>query len=698
MKVIRRLGLPHSGSRLFASSVIAALGMYFGLVELAAAEPPQPLLSCVYPAGGQRGTTFEATVFGTNLQAASTVHISGRDVIGMILPGGKPDSTRIAVTIARDAVLGERDLRLLTPGGVSNRYRFIIGDLPEITESEPNTEPGQAQRLDTLPVLVNGQITEPDRDFFRFKGRAGQTLVFALQGRTLLPYIPDAVPGWLDGCLTIYDPAGTELATIDDYRLNPDPVLFFPVPRDGEYVLEVRDILYRGRNTFVYRLKVGAIPFLTYLSPLGGQHKTETLVQLHGVNLPLSTLKVTDVDSGGSIREIGMGHVRPGSGPSSNALPFALGPHPETRETEPNDLLASANKIVVPVAVNGRIDRDGDNDYFRFTVQAGQVLAIETQARRLGSPVDTMLYLLNAAGQELARNDETVDPDPALALLTHHADSRLIYNFPTAGDYVVRIKNLQPGGGDEYAYRLLIGPPRPDFYLRLTPDNPRMTRGDTTALTIKAIRIDGFGGEIALRVANLPQGYSASSAFIPAGQDTARLTVTAPMKTSTALVLPTVLGTAKVANAEVSHAALGSEDVMQAFSYHHDVPTQEVTIAILEPHALTLGTSNPPGKISEVRQGTEIPVLVHADRHEGTKGPINLTADAPPPGISLKTSPTVIPADKTDAVVTLVISNQTAVGGLQTVILTGTMNTETETVKRLAPALSLKVAAAVKVK
>lgn len=380
MKVSRRPRMLHSTSSGFAPSVLAILCLALLFADVAAAEPPQPLIACAYPAGGRRGTTFEATVFGTNLQSATAVHISGQDAIGLVLPGGKPDSTRIAVTIAGDAELGERDIRVVTPGGVSNRYRFVVDDLPEINEIEPNTEPGQAQRLDSLPVLINGQITEPDRDFFRFKAKAGQTMVFAFQGRSLLPYIPDAVPGWLDGCLTIHDLAGTELASIDDYGLNPDPVLVFPVPRDGEYVLEVRDILYRGRSTFVYRLKIGVLPHLNYVFPLGGQHKTETLVELHGVNLPSNTLKLADIDLSASIRPIVIGRDHPGSGPSSNTLPFALGPHPELRETEGNDTLATANKISVPIAVNGRIGQDGDNDFFRFTAQVGQVLAIETQA------------------------------------------------------------------------------------------------------------------------------------------------------------------------------------------------------------------------------------------------------------------------------------------------------------------------------
>ena len=34
---------------------------------------------------------------------------------------------------------------------------------------------------------------------------------------------------------------------MDDFHLGPDPVLIYKVPKDGEYVLEVRDMLYRGR-------------------------------------------------------------------------------------------------------------------------------------------------------------------------------------------------------------------------------------------------------------------------------------------------------------------------------------------------------------------------------------------------------------------------------------------------------------------
>ena len=107
----------------------------------------------------------------------------------------------------------------------------MVGDLPEVNEVEPNSQPSQAQRLDTLPVLVNGRILEQDRDFFRFSARAGQTIVAALQARTLLPYIPDAVPGWLDGCLVLYDAAGNELAGSTITTSVPTPCCCLPFPK-----------------------------------------------------------------------------------------------------------------------------------------------------------------------------------------------------------------------------------------------------------------------------------------------------------------------------------------------------------------------------------------------------------------------------------------------------------------------------------
>ena len=39
--------------------------------------------------------------------------------------------------------------------------------------------------------------------------------------------------------ISLHDPEGNELAFADDYRFDPDPVLFYKIPRDGEYRFEM---------------------------------------------------------------------------------------------------------------------------------------------------------------------------------------------------------------------------------------------------------------------------------------------------------------------------------------------------------------------------------------------------------------------------------------------------------------------------
>ena len=61
-----------------------------------------------------------------------------------------------------------------------------------------------------------------------------------------------------------------------------------------------------------------------------------------------------------------------------------------------------------------------------------------------------------------------------MGLLTHQADSYLTARLPSPGTYFVYLSDAQHHGGDEYAYRLRVGPPRPDFALRLTPSSLNM--------------------------------------------------------------------------------------------------------------------------------------------------------------------------------------------------------------------------------
>ncbi len=587
--------------------VLAVCAYAFVGLSCAQAQPAQPLIKYVFPQGAQRGTTVEAVVSGANLQDASGVRITGGGVTGSVAKVDNANTAHISVVVAPDAVLGERDLRLITPGGASNRFRFFIGQFVEVNEKEPNSVADQAQQLESLPVLINGQTMPTDRDFFKFAAKAGQTLVCEVFARKLYPYIADAVPGWLESCLTLYDSNGKELKYVDDFRTNPDAVLVYNVPKDGEYLLEMRDLIYRGRPDFIYRLNIGAFPFITDIFPLGWQRNSEAQVTVHGVNLPAQSIKLAIANNDPPVRFLQLSL----NGLSSNPVPFAVGDTQQVSETEPNNAIDQANKVGVPATINGRIQQRGDTDHFAFAAKKGQRLILQVQARRLDSPLDSIIHLLNASGQELREQDDTDMGEP---FLTHHADSRIDYTFPADGDYVVQIADVEGHGGEEYAYRILIGPPQPDYLLRMIPDNPRVGEGGTTVIRVNALRKDGFNGEINLAVQGLPNGFVASHGMIPAGQTEVRLTFTAPAGAPVGLFSPGIQGTATIAEKPAVRQGVPTADIMQAFSLKHLVPTREFLLSVVDTPFFALSSNISPTQVREVRQESQLQIVVKASR------------------------------------------------------------------------------------
>jgi len=651
-----------------------------------AAVVSAPYLASVFPAGGQRGNTVEVTITGKNLLNITTVGFTGQGVTGKVVGTNQAVSARVAVTVAPEAPFGERDLRVVTAGGPSNRWRFSVGDLPEVVESEPNDSLDQAQRLAPLPVVVNAQAMMGDRDYFRFEAKAGQTIVLAAQARSLLPYVADAVPGWCDLCLTLYDAAGKVLASVDDFRFKPDPVIFFKPPQDGAYCVCAHDVLFRGRADFAYRLTIGAVPYITDIFPLGGQRGATVKVRLSGVNLPTDSLEVAIPADSPPALEVGCENASP----RSNLAPFAVGNVKEAFEVEPNDATNTASRIEPPVNVNGRIGRPGDVDWFSLAAAAGQRLVFEVFARRLDSPLDSLLTLFDAAGNELAENDDTVDP--MAALVTHHADSRLVYTFRRKGNYYVCLRDIQGNGGEEHAYRLAIGPEQPDFALRITPDNPRVGKGETVLLNVDAIRKDNFTNEIVVSVQDLPPGFSASQAVIATGRNQAPLTITAPPDAELGVVEPTVIGSATVGGQNLVRKAFPAESVMQAFSFTYLLPAHDLLLAVLEAAPFRVFPQVEAGQELELKPGGELSIPVKVSRHEVAKsGAISLGLARPPGGITAKAVP--IPAEQNEGAL-VVTAAKSVRPGRYNIIVSGTLSGVARYgMMRIAPAIPLRVVA-----
>jgi len=598
------------------------------------------------------------------LAGVATAYVSGAGIdtfaFGYRNPENPPtpaiaETVTVRVKIANDAKPGPRELRLETPAGLSNPLVYHVGQLPEFREAEKRSATSITEVTEiSLPSVVNGQIMPGDIDRYRFKARKGQRLVFALSARELIPYLPDAVPGWFQAVLALFDAKGNELKFADDFRFHPDPVLTFEVPEDGEYVIAVYDNIFRGREDFVYRLAAGELPFVSGIFPLGGKAGKSTRVEMRGWHLP-EDQRVTDFSTPGiypifvrrkhdalSERKLDLMIDLELSTDAksvfstesvSNRVPFAVDRLPECLEREPNDSRQSPQRVAMPSIVNGRVDAPGDWDVFCFGGRAGQIIYAEVHARRLGSPLDSVLWLTDATGKQLAFNDEY--EDPGAGLVTHHADSMLRVELPADGTYFVHLGDIQQHGGTDYAYRLRISPPRHDFELRIVPSSINIRGGGTVALSVHALRRDGFAGDIDLSLKDAPRGFDLQGARVPDGQDQVRLTLSAPPMTKKRVVTLALEGRATVDGRQIVRPVVPAENMMQAFIYWHLVPVNELNAVV----------SAGAGTNTTVRVLSELPIKIPAGGTAvvrmgvptgRTFDKVHLELDEPPDGIAIE--------------------------------------------------------------
>ena len=570
----------------------------------------------------------------------------------------------VRIAIAPNAAPGNRELRLGTYTALSNPMVFQVGQLPEVREPEGRLEGeggppksfkeisrggGRATQSSTnlpamnitLPATINGQILPGEVERYRFKARQGQQLIVIISARELIPYLADAVPGWFQAKAVLYDSQGKELTYDDHYKFHPDPVLFYTIPKEGDYILEIRDSLYRGREDFVYRITVGELPFIANVFPLGARVGAQPTVAIWGWNLPTTqlTLNLAGVEPGlypFTVRNYGQ---------ISNHMPFLVDTLPECLKEPGRNSPTNAQRVTLPIIINGHIDQPGDVDVFRFEGRAGDRIVAEVFARRLDSPLDSALKLTDATGKQIAFNDDF--EDKGTGLNTHHADSYIATTLPTSGTYFLYLWDTQQKGGWAYGYRLRLSAPRPDYELRAVPSSICLRPGNSAPITVFALRRDGFTNAIAVSLKNPPTGFKLTGGSLVATQEQVKLTFTVPSKSTLGAYALNLEGRASVMGRDLVHHAVPADDMMQAFAYRHLVPAQELKVVVTSgpppkpPEKKTDTTTPSPLKPNLVSPTIKIPsggtarVQVRLPNTNYT-GKLQLELDDPPEGVAIK--------------------------------------------------------------
>ncbi len=441
-----------------------------------ATPPPKPIkpeLTALSPRGIERGKTIDIKLTGKNLSAVSAVQLSDKRLTAKLIDdqeGPNSADVQIQLTGSDELPRGAYELSVETGGGVSNKLTIYVDDVPQASEIEPNDRAAQSQSI-ALPLGIWGTLAAPgDVDRYRFQGRAGQSIIVELSNR--------AIGGKANAALSLFDPRGKLLSANNDFGGQMDPLLAHTLLVDGEYSVEVNDLLLSGGAGFDYRLTVGSLPFVVACFPLSVPANKTSEVELIGYDLPKDSLIKVKAGATGEVEIKLDAKFR-----SRGALKVIIGDLEDSSEQEPNDAPTNATLITAPGSANGRIEgrpagKPADVDHYRFAAKRGESYIVETAARRRGSPVDTRIDVLTADGRPIER-----------MLFQAVRDSYI--NFRPINSTIpgVRLKNWEEMELNEYVYlggevnKIFRAPQGPDSDSNMYELNPGQRRAyfDTTS-------------------------------------------------------------------------------------------------------------------------------------------------------------------------------------------------------------------------
>jgi hypothetical protein len=545
-------------------TILLACLVLAGLPGLAIGQTSYPMITHVLPAAVQRGHTSEIEVFGQmDFAGASQAIFEGSGLRAEVLAnsanakpkaGAPVKSTKLRVTVSRDAICGIKEFRLICDRGVSSIGQIVVVEEPVVEEKGPNNTPAQAQ-LVPLPVAICGRLeATEDVDCFRFHAKAGIPVSFEILCARLEDKIHD-LQKHADPLLSILDSRGKELVGNDDYFFA-DPYLVFQAPADGDYVAQIRDVRFDGDPRWVYVLLATERPHVAQVFPKVGRPGESLSVELFGSATKIQKTAVVSLP-----KELGM-HRLPiplGAG-FTNAVPFLVSDLPQVREKEPNDRLEQAQSLSVPCGVSGRIDKPRDVDYYCFYGAKGTPISFEIKARRFGtswcSALDSVLDVLDAKAKVLATNDDTVGKD-----------SRIVFAPPAEGAYFLRVQDLHHRGGEGSIYYLEATNAAPDFKLHFDPDKILVGPGTSAACYVKLERLNGFTAPVVVTLEALPKGMSASALTIPTSMKEGLIVVTATPAAEKSASIFRVVGSAVVDEKENSRKTIIREAIAKQEIY-----------------------------------------------------------------------------------------------------------------------------------
>jgi hypothetical protein len=516
---------------------------------------------------------------------------------------------------------------------------------PLVVEKEPNDIPIQAQLI-PLPAMVMGKLYKAgDIDYYQFLLDKGAEL-----GLQVKPG-----PG------SKISPVVELLLTDGTMRRSENGVLGYRCTKKGRYLLSIRDREHRGGNEFAYSLFAGPVPVITSISPLGLQRGTQTTVSITGVNLgqpqPKPSFGFSELDQ--TLLEIRVSaapDAKVGSrinvpletpyGPPVNPQSLVVGEfkeiHPslggaKNLEYDKTYTLPIPCLVETPSTYNCSVGKDTIGLWFSppagFIAQKGQPLVIEVEASRLGTPLDSVIEILDKHGKPVPR-----------AVLRCVGLTYTVFRDHDANGGGIRIENWSNLAINDYVY---VG--NELLRIRELPKNP----DDDCQFWTEGGRRKGFLGTTPAHLAmGLPmykvEIHPPGASFPPNGYPV----FTIPWRNDDGGA-----GFGRDSYLIFDPPADGEYQARVSDAQGRSGPEFAYRLTIRPPRPSFTVDFSP--KAPAVWKGGAVPITVTAKRKDGYTGPIEVRLTNLPPGFSAPT--TTIPAGEESTAFALFAEKDAAV-------------------------------------
>lgn len=502
------------------------------------AELPSIRFDRLQPLGAAAGSSIEVEVVGRDTEEVKDLLFDQPGLKAEFVKDG-----RFKITVAADVPEGTYDVRLVGRFGVSNSRLFAVSrELQDVAEKEPNNTPAEGQPI-AMNSAVNGLSDGNGQDSFRFPLIKGERVTIDCQAEKL-----DSL---LDANLILSTAGGTIVANNGDYH-GKDPFIDFVAPDDGDYVVVVHDLSYRG--PFPYRLIVSNRPQVENVFPravepgkpveliaLGRNFKGAARSARSVGQLPLDELRFTITPPTNLLPEgryqflehptdhsvwptaatctVNGFQIRvPGGAGALHPALLVLAESPVTLESEPNDDKQKAQPLTLPAVVSGRFDESRDADWYEITPAENASYTFEVFSERIAGRADPYIVVFDDKDNNVGELDDYGHRTNAFD--GHLRDPYGSINLQGKRTYRVLVQDRYSRGGARYQYVLAIRPPAPDFHVAaIHSENPgpagtNVRRGGAEYLDLIIHQRDGFNGPITITAEGLPAGVHAAPTVV----------------------------------------------------------------------------------------------------------------------------------------------------------------------------------------